>query len=90
MRFIRNHGGAIHPVNDDQFEMHLGLASIPPSREKPAGSPAREATPEEVRAYFARQGLVYDPETNEAHPRTERHATADEPHEQPRATKASK
>jgi hypothetical protein len=68
MRFIVNHGGVVHAVNDDQFALHLGLASKPATPENPAGSPAREATPDEVIAHFARQGLSFNPATGEATP----------------------
>lgn len=71
MRFIINHGGVCHAVNDEDFFLHLGLASKPATKENPKGSPAREATPEEISAYFAHQGLIFDPETGEAHPAPE-------------------
>lgn len=67
-RYIVNHGGTLHSVNDDEFTLALGNASIPPSKENPAGSPAREATVEEVTAWWAAQGFVYDPATGDATP----------------------
>lgn len=66
-RYLVNHGGAIHSVNDEDFAIHLGMASKKPTEADPAGKPAREATPAEVSAWYARQGLVYDPASGEAH-----------------------
>lgn len=56
-RFIVNPGGVVHSVNDEEFALHLGLASIKPSEANPAGSPAREATREEIAGWFRMQGL---------------------------------
>lgn len=56
-RFIVNHGGVIHSVPDEQFLLHLGQASIKPTDANPAGKPAREATRDEIVAYYTRQGL---------------------------------
>jgi hypothetical protein len=58
-KYIVNHGGRLHIVNDDEFLQHLQLASRLPTKEQPTGSFAREATPEEVAAWYAAQGLVY-------------------------------
>ncbi len=82
-KYIVNHGGTVHSVNDDEFALHLGLASKKPTEENPAGSPAREATLDEIIAYWAAQGLVYDPETGDAHP-------ANSAESKPAAVKGSK
>ena len=65
-KYIVNHGGVIHSVNDEDFAVALGNASLKPTEADPAGKPAREATPDEVAAWYAAQGLVYDPATGEA------------------------
>ena len=65
-KYIVNHGGVIHSVNDEDFAVALGNASLKPTEADPAGKPAREATPDEVAAWYAAQGLVYDPTTGEA------------------------
>jgi hypothetical protein len=62
MRYIVNHGGEIHSVADEDFQFHLGAASKRPTEDDPAGKPAREATPAEIRAYYRRQGIDYTPE----------------------------
>lgn len=61
-KYLVNHGGVVHSVNDEEFAIHLGMASKKPTEEDPAGKPAREATPEEVAAYFKRQGLQQLPD----------------------------
>ena len=61
-KYIVNHGGVVHSVNDEEFAVHLGMASKKPTEADPAGKPAREATPEEVAAYFKRQGLQLLPD----------------------------
>ncbi len=67
-KYLVNHGGVVHSVNDEDWATALGNASMKPSDANPAGSPARVATLEEITAFWAAQGLVYDPETDEAHP----------------------
>ena len=67
-KYLVNHGGVVHSVNDEGFARHLGMASKKPTEADPAGKPAREATSEEVSAWYAKQGLVYDPATGDAHP----------------------
>lgn len=57
MAYIVNHGGVVHSVPDDMVDVHLGVASIPPSPENPAGKPARMATDAEIDAWYASQGL---------------------------------
>lgn len=66
-KYLVNHGGVVHSVSDEDFALHLGMASLKPTEENPAGKPAREATAEEVSAWFATQGLVYDPASGEAY-----------------------
>ncbi len=57
-RFIVNHGGVVHIVNDEDFATHLGQASIKPSEQDPAGKPAREASREEIEAFCAEHGIA--------------------------------
>lgn len=57
MAYIVNHGGVVHSVPDEQLAVHLGVASIPPSPENPAGKPARMATDDEIDAWYQAQGL---------------------------------
>ena len=73
-KYIVNHGGVVHSVNDDEFALHLGLASLKPSDGNPAGSPAREATAEEVAAWFTAQGL---PVPDEFAPKSDEGGKAD-------------
>ncbi len=75
-KYLLNHGGAVHSVNDAEFAVALGMASLKPTEQDPAGKPAREATPEEVSAWYATQGLVYDPATGDAHPKDSDEAQA--------------
>lgn len=65
-KYIVNHGGMVHSVNDADFALALQNGSRKPTQEDPAGKPAREATADEVTAWYASQGLVYDPATGEA------------------------
>ncbi len=69
-KYLVNHGGVIHSVNDEDWAVAMGNASMKPTDANPAGSPAREATPDEIAQFWAAQGLAYDPETGEAHPGT--------------------
>ena len=62
MRYIVNHGGVIHSVADEDFQFHLGAASKRPTEDDPAGKPAREATPAEVKAYYRKQGIDWSPD----------------------------
>lgn len=75
-RYLVNSGGVVHSVSDEQFDMHLSLTrqtalqrAKNPFMPEAAGEQIimpREATPEEIAAYWAAQGLVYDPETGDA------------------------
>lgn len=56
-KYLVNHGGVVHSVNDEDWAVSLGNASLKPTDANPAGSPAREATAEEVAAWFVAQGL---------------------------------
>lgn len=56
-RYIVNHGGVVHSVNDEDFAVALGNASRKPTEADPAGKPAREATREEIAGWFRMQGL---------------------------------
>ncbi len=70
-KYIVNHGGVIHSVNDDAFALAMVNGSRPPSPEDPTGKPARVATPDEIVAWWAAQGFIYDPATDEARPASE-------------------
>lgn len=70
-RHIVNHAGIVHSVNDEQFELHLGAASIKPNEHNPSGKFAREATEDEISAWYAHQGLVWNAATGEALPASE-------------------
>ena len=64
-RYIRHNNGVIHDVPASQYAAHLAQArSI--RQDDPTADVAREATPEEVAAHWAKQGFVYIPETDEA------------------------
>ena len=56
-KYIVNHGGVVHSVNDEDLAIHLGTASMKPSDADPAGKPARMATNEEIAGWFTMQGL---------------------------------
>lgn len=76
-RYIVNSGGVVNSVNDDEFAVHLSVArqtamqrqkapdAAASANEAPVMMP-REATPDEVAAFWRKQGLVYLPETDEA------------------------
>lgn len=75
-RYIVNSGGVIHSVNDTEFDTHMAICrqtamqrtKTPDGMATPAEQVQmpREATPDEIAAWWAAQGLVYDPETGEA------------------------
>lgn len=75
-RYLVNSGGVVHSVSDEQFDMHLSLTrqtalqrAKNPFMPEAAGEQIimpREATPEEIAAYWSRMGLVYDPATGDA------------------------
>lgn len=67
-RYIRHHSGTIHDVSAETFNAHLAQAGQIQYKDKEFREPAREATPDEIVAYWARQGLVYDAATDEARP----------------------
>lgn len=64
-RYIRHNNGQIHDVPASQYALHLAQARAI-RMEDPTADVAREATPEEVAAYWQRQGFVYLPDTDEA------------------------
>lgn len=75
-RYLVNSGGVVHNVPDEQFNIHLSVARqtalqrasnpfMPELNAQPIVMP-REATPEEIAAYWDRQGFVYDPESGDA------------------------
>ena len=64
-RYIRHNNGVIHDVPESQYAAHLAQARAI-RLDDPTADVAREATPEEVAAYWASQGLVYVPESDEA------------------------
>ena len=64
-RYIRHHTGVVHDVAAEHFNVHLAQARNI-RYDDPATEIAREATPEEVAAHWAAQGLVYVPESDEA------------------------
>lgn len=87
-RYIRHHNGTIHSVNADVFHVHLAQARKIQYEDKTI-DPAREATPEEVAAYWRAQGYpVYLPETDEA--LTEAQAAARKAAEKPASKPESK
>lgn len=75
-RYILNAGGVINSVNDEDFFTHLAVAQQTAMQRKTmSGGPTiapemmpREATPDEVTAWWASQGLAYDPQTEIAMP----------------------
>ncbi len=64
-RYIRHNNGQIHDVPASQYALHLAQARAI-RQEDPTADVAREATPDEVAAYWAAQGFVYVPESDEA------------------------
>ena len=80
-KYLVNSGGILNSVPDEQFQTHMFVArQTAMSRQRPPDSALgqpdvpvtmpREATPDEIVAWWAAQGLVYDPETGEAHPKS--------------------
>jgi hypothetical protein len=57
MAFIVNHGGVVHSVPDEQVAVHLGVSSIAPNADDPAGKPARMASRAEIAEWHRKQGL---------------------------------
>lgn len=75
-RYIINAGGVVNSVADEAFNVHLDLTrTTAMQRQTMSGGQVivpdfmpREATPDEVAAWYAAQGLVFDPATGEATP----------------------
>lgn len=67
-KYIVNHGGEVHSVNEADFALALANGSRKPSPEDPIGKAAREATAEEIAAWWAKQGFVYDAASDTAKP----------------------
>lgn len=73
-RYILNAGGIVNSVADEAFNQHLDSArQTAMQRQTMSGGPTivpdimpREATPDEVAAWYAAQGLAYDAATGEA------------------------
>lgn len=73
-RYIINAGGIVHSVADEAFNQHLDATrQTAMQRQTMSGGAVivpdfmpREATPEEVAAWYAAQGLIFDAATGEA------------------------
>lgn len=68
-RYLVNRAGIVHSVNDEDFLAHRERLAVMPNAETgEQGYMPREATPEEIVAYWAAQGLVYDAASDTAYP----------------------
>lgn len=71
-RYLVNRAGVVHSVNDEDFLAHRERLAVMPNAETgEEGYMPREATPEEIVAFWAAQGLAYDAASDTAIPAAE-------------------
>lgn len=65
---VTSPAGTIHSVNDEDVMLHMTQnVQAPRPDDGFGGFVPREATPDEIAAWWAAQGLVYDPASDTAH-----------------------